>query len=135
MWYTQVTTYPLVQPSFQMYGKLATFILPSLMCLIANVKSRMISRDVRSGIPPEKFSPERFMPGEVAETAIDPLDYVFGFGRRICPGKHLAMNNLLLICSALLKVFDFEPVRDENGRELPPELTNSPGLVRFVSTN
>jgi cytochrome P450 len=89
-----------------------------------------MSRDHLSGIPPGDFSPERFLPGAVAQTATDPSEYVFGFGRRICPGKHLAMSNLVLICSAILKVFEIAPVQDENGREVLPQLEITPGLTR-----
>jgi cytochrome P450 len=91
-----------------------------------------MSRDERSGIPPEDFCPDRFLPDAVSEMAIDPLDYAFGFGRRICPGKSMAMNSLVLVCSALLKVFDIEPVRNENGCEVVPQLKPRPGIVRFV---
>jgi cytochrome P450 len=94
---------------------------------------RIISRDDRSGIPPEKFSPERFLPGAVAETAIDPLEYVFGFGRRICPGKAMGLNSVMLICSALLRIFEIEPIRDENGCEVPPQLKSTPGMIRFAT--
>jgi hypothetical protein len=95
---------------------------------------RSISRDDRSGIPPENFAPERFLPEAVPETAIDPEEYVFGFGRRICPGRYLAMNGLMLACAALLKVFDIEPVRDENGCEVLPELKHTLSLIRFVKS-
>ncbi|MBE3048371.1 cytochrome P450 [Candidatus Bathyarchaeota archaeon] len=42
---------------------------------------------------PETFDPERFL-GSAPEP--DPMLSAFGFGRRICPGRYLADNNLFL---------------------------------------
>ena len=43
---------------------------------------------------PEKFIPERF----INPTESRLMDYTlsFGFGRRICPGQHVAQNSLLI---------------------------------------
>jgi cytochrome P450 len=49
-------------------------------------QDRFMSRDPRNYKNPNKFDPSRFL-GENPER--DPADFIFGFGRRICPGKFL----------------------------------------------
>jgi cytochrome P450 len=43
-----------------------------------------MARDARHYRNPEMFDPTRFM-GDKPE--LDPHNYIFEFGRRICPGK------------------------------------------------
>jgi cytochrome P450 len=44
-----------------------------------------MSRDPRNYNNPDKFNPERFLG---PEPELDPRKYIFGFGRRKCPGAH-----------------------------------------------
>jgi len=76
-----------------------------------------MSRDERDYAPdPEVFRPERYLEANLR----DPSQYVFGFGRRICPGRYLANNTLFIAISAILQLFSvakeipFEP-HWENG--------------------
>ncbi|EIW84452.1 cytochrome P450 [Coniophora puteana RWD-64-598 SS2] len=60
---------------------------------------------------PSDFRPERFLSHDGSSLADDPdlnVDLVFGFGRRICPGKHLAEASLWPAFAAMLAVFRFE---------------------------
>ncbi|KAH8804286.1 cytochrome P450 [Flagelloscypha sp. PMI_526] len=59
-----------------------------------------------SGPEPEKFRPERFLDGSCT---VDPRDYVFGYGRRRCPGRQMAEDTIFLNVSALLSCFDVTP--------------------------
>jgi cytochrome P450 len=52
---------------------------------------------------PHTFDPTRFLK---ATPDPDPRKYIFGFGRRICPGLHVANNNTWMMCAGLLAVFD-----------------------------
>lgn len=47
--------------------------------------------------------------------------FVFGAGRRICPGMDIADRSLFLAVSRLLWAFQFEKAEDENGRKITPE--------------
>ena len=49
---------------------------------VTHRSDRAMTKDDRSGFPPEEFIPERHMADKVKETAIDPYAYAFGFGRR-----------------------------------------------------
>ena len=76
---------------------------------------------------PELFRPERFL-GPAEEPS--PYAYVFGFGRRICPGRLLADSNLFLTIAQSLAVFEISKAVDrETGREIEPVVGTTPGLV------
>ncbi len=57
-----------------------------------------MSRDSSIYPDPDKFDPERFY----SRKEMDPREIVFGFGRRICPGSHLAMQGLFIAISSFL---------------------------------
>ncbi|EJD42594.1 cytochrome P450 [Auricularia subglabra TFB-10046 SS5] len=67
---------------------------------------------------PEEFNPERFFSQE-GSRPINPADYVFGFGRRICPGRHIAHDIIFLMISGILSTFWISKPVDEHGEEMP----------------
>ncbi|KAK7051623.1 hypothetical protein VNI00_004602 [Paramarasmius palmivorus] len=77
---------------------------------------------------PHLFSPERYLltphgtkPG-VDDSAFRD-DLAFGFGRRACPGIHLAKNSLVLNAMNLIWAFEFRPLQDpETGKDIPVDL-------------
>ncbi|KEY72256.1 hypothetical protein S7711_00255, partial [Stachybotrys chartarum IBT 7711] len=74
---------------------------------------------------PAAFEPERFL-GAAPEP--DPRQYIYGFGRRVCPGRYLADNALYLNIAQTLAVFDIsKPL--ENGKEVEPLVRFEPGVV------
>ncbi|KAF8917174.1 cytochrome P450 [Mucidula mucida] len=74
----------------------------------------------------EAFVPERFM-GDNPQTNPTTIG-AFGFGRRICPGRHLAMNSTFIAVAALLWAFDILP--DEKEKEALPDVhAYSDGVV------
>lgn len=77
----------------------------------------------------EEFRPERFLNAE--ETGLDGSvrypDLTFGWGRRVCPGKGLATDELFLAVASVLKVFD---IRRKGSEQVKPEYTT--GLLRSV---
>ncbi|KAI0712483.1 cytochrome P450 [Earliella scabrosa] len=77
---------------------------------------------------PDRFLPDRFIrDGKLDPSVRDPRDFVFGFGRRICPGRHFAEAGLFINMAMILHVFDITPPMDENGKEIiiEPKLTGS----------
>ncbi|KAK7745701.1 hypothetical protein SLS62_009667 [Diatrype stigma] len=75
---------------------------------------------------PLSFKPERFL-GPAPEQ--DPHTFVFGFGRRVCPGRILADNALYLNVARSLAVFDVSKPLGEDGREVEPVIKMEPGVV------
>ncbi|KXN91602.1 O-methylsterigmatocystin oxidoreductase [Leucoagaricus sp. SymC.cos] len=78
---------------------------------------------------PQRFKPSRYLPkiqGGQEEPA--PLAQ-FGFGRRICPGRHLADVSLWLAMVTILSLFDVKKVKGPDGREIMPEVGLDSGLT------
>lgn len=74
------------------------------------------------------FNPDRFLSSEGHEPETDPGKFVFGFGRRICPGRILAENSLFLTIAQSLAVFNIsKPVVD--GKPVEPAIKFTPGVI------
>jgi cytochrome P450 len=74
-------------------------------------------RDPHLYSQPDQFNPDRFL-GDSPE--LDPSTYVFGCGRRRCPGELLADNMRFVICARALAVLQISQATDTNGVELTP---------------
>ncbi|KAI1421370.1 putative O-methylsterigmatocystin oxidoreductase [Xylaria sp. FL1777] len=97
--------------------------IPAGSVVYANV--RAMSRDERHYSAPEEFRPERYEPGGGDE----PLpDGPFGFGRRRCPGEHLAMSGVYIMIATLLATMNIQCPTDEAGNEIVPMIAFSDGL-------
>ncbi|KAL0949262.1 hypothetical protein HGRIS_009340 [Hohenbuehelia grisea] len=88
----------------------------------------LLSRQDDSGYPVEEFHPERFL-GE--NPPVDPESYIFGFGRRICPGRYLAENSLFIASSYIVASCVISPALDTRGNEIPINPTFVAGLVSY----
>ncbi|PFH51601.1 hypothetical protein AMATHDRAFT_142046 [Amanita thiersii Skay4041] len=73
---------------------------------------------------PYMFKPERFL--EPVDEAImrrrNPRNYVFGFGRRICPGKNLVESSIWLVIASMIATLDIKKAVDEQGNVIEPEV-------------
>ncbi|QRW13236.1 cytochrome P450 family protein [Ceratobasidium sp. AG-Ba] len=52
---------------------------------------------------PHTFNPDRFLKQKPDP---DPRRFFFGFGRRVCPGQHVANNGAFTMCAAFMSVFN-----------------------------
>ncbi|KAJ7626268.1 cytochrome P450 [Mycena polygramma] len=61
--------------------------------------------------PNEKYNAQEFIPERFLSDigCPSPASWAFGFGRRICPGKHLAENSVFIIIASILASFDISP--------------------------
>ena len=71
---------------------------------------------------PDRFLPDRFL--NAKDPRLATFDLPFGFGRRVCPGAHLARNSIFINISRLLWAFDILPALDERGQEIIPDSMN-----------
>ncbi|KAB5593510.1 Cytochrome P450 family protein [Ceratobasidium theobromae] len=89
--------------------------IPAYTTVIVNVWKLLHNPDVYPD--PEKFIPERYL---VENPPPDPESYAFGFGRRICPGMHVAQQSMWLSISNILLNFAVAKAKDNNGVEITP---------------
>ncbi len=67
------------------------------------------------------FNPARFINERTGELTPGPVGtkeeshVTFGFGRRICPGRHVAVSMLVMQVTMMLWAMDIEGLKDENG--------------------
>ncbi|KAI0330737.1 cytochrome P450 [Cubamyces sp. BRFM 1775] len=92
-----------------------------------------ILHDPDQYLNPGAFNPDRFLKnGELNEDILDPAAVMFGFGRRICPGRYFADNSLFINIACLLHVFDIKLAVDEHGAAIPVEYSVTSGLASTV---
>ncbi|KDQ08522.1 hypothetical protein BOTBODRAFT_563706 [Botryobasidium botryosum FD-172 SS1] len=103
--------------------------IPAGTTVIANTWA--ISRDETLYKDPERFWPERFE-GEAGKDVIDPFTFALGFGRRICPGLHFVHSMAFIVIASILANFDISKALDENGQEIEPNESYTPGAVRVL---
>ncbi|KAL7784563.1 cytochrome P450 [Trichoderma ceciliae] len=74
---------------------------------------------------PMAFDPDRFLE---PRNEPDPVG-MFGYGRRICPGRFFAQNNLFIIVSRTLAAFTISKAVDGNGKPVDVQLSHIPGMI------
>jgi len=81
---------------------------------------------------PSEFDPDRFLSPNGTLTD-DTVSMVWGFGRRICPGRHLAESSIWSAMVCMLAVFKFSKAKDETGKEIEIKPKWRAGLTVYVS--
>ncbi|EIW83820.1 cytochrome P450 [Coniophora puteana RWD-64-598 SS2] len=81
-------------------------------------KGSAILHDEVRFVNPMKFDPDRFLDANGQLTNDHSHLLVFGFGRRMCPGRHLADASLWSAMACMLAMFDFARAKDAQGREI-----------------
>ncbi|KAL6787324.1 cytochrome P450 [Trichoderma sp. SZMC 28012] len=99
------------------------YFIPKGAMLLANIWFFLHDPDVYKD--PMMFNPERFV-SPACEP--DPQLYVFGFGRRICPGKAFADASVWLTIAKCLATLDIKK-GVENGQEINPVIDFDSGVV------
>lgn len=74
------------------------------------------------------FKPERFLTTDGHNPVPNPHTFVFGFGRRICPGRILADNTLYLTVAQSLAVFNISK-SPETTQTSASDVKFEPGVV------
>ncbi|KAG8840873.1 hypothetical protein FRC20_005372 [Serendipita sp. 405] len=79
----------------------------------------------------EEFNPNRFLPefNPKAESLPDISTTLFGFGRRLCPGRFLAERVAHQLAASVLSVYSLTPVE---GEPVTPTMPFEDSTIRFV---
>ncbi|KAF4597022.1 hypothetical protein EYR40_007472 [Pleurotus pulmonarius] len=77
----------------------------------------------------ETFNPDRYLPKSQGGSEEPYFDAVFGFGRRICPGRHLAAASIWIAVATVFATVNINKVKDEDGNEIIPELDFETGIT------
>ncbi|KAJ7776053.1 cytochrome P450 [Mycena maculata] len=101
--------------------------IPAGSIVIGNVWA--ILHDEAMYPDPYSFKPERFLlDGKPNPDVRDP-QAVFGFGRRICPGRHMANSSLWITIASILATFEITKAIEEDGEIIEPSYKFTPELV------
>ncbi|KAI8138877.1 cytochrome P450 [Fennellomyces sp. T-0311] len=104
------------------------YYIPKGTTLVSNMRAMHMNPNVYE--QPEKFIPDRFldrlkpMAASAHGNVHDRDHFIFGWGRRTCPGAHLAEIELYNILIRLLAKTIIEPVINQEGKAVYPDLDN-----------
>ncbi|PBL03378.1 cytochrome P450 [Armillaria gallica] len=104
------------------------YYIPVGATVIANTWA--ILHDEKDYPNPLVFNPDRFIPEDGKELQPNPIA-AFGFGRRICPGRYLAMNTAWIAIASMASTLSFSKTVDSEGRVVEPSDTFTDGLLSF----
>ncbi|KAE8375757.1 cytochrome P450 [Aspergillus bertholletiae] len=106
------------------------YLIPKGAPIVPNIWALTHDPDVYSD--PMSFRPERFLASDGHIPERDPHTLVFGFGRRICPGRPLADFNNYLTIARSLAVFQIRKAK-KDGKEIDPTIDYQPGITGHLS--
>ncbi|KIM38015.1 hypothetical protein M413DRAFT_30429 [Hebeloma cylindrosporum] len=79
---------------------------------------------------PSSFKPERYLKnGQLDPKVRDPALIAFGFGRRICPGNHIAISVLSLVVASVLLTFNISKAIGKDGKLIEHSVKYRSGIV------
>ncbi|KAG2070224.1 cytochrome P450 [Suillus decipiens] len=102
------------------------YYIPRGSLVISNIWSML--NDLQTYANSSQFNPERFLDNNGKDPELDPRTICFGFGRRFCPGLHLADASVWISAAMSLAVFDISKVI-ENGVLITPEVDPTSGTI------
>ena len=80
---------------------------------------------------PHIFDPTRFLTkdGDLDNSASKFWEFSFGAGRRICPGRHFALDTMWIAVASMLATFTMEKPLDPCGNVIEPQENYSVGTI------
>ncbi|KAJ3849625.1 cytochrome P450 [Lentinula lateritia] len=96
--------------------------IPKGSIVIANVWAMLHEEKIYTD--PYIFNPDRYIriaDGQLDHDVVKPLAG-FGFGRRVCPGKHMAFSAIWIAVASILSVFNISKALDADGDIIEPSM-------------
>ncbi|KAF9225067.1 cytochrome P450 [Gyrodon lividus] len=94
------------------------YFIPKGMMLVPNVWAMTRNKDKYPN--PSDFMPERFIDA-TGKLSTDTVDFVWGFGRRVCVGRHVADASLWAAMVSILAIFRLLPPQGPDGKDMAVE--------------
>ncbi|RPD65871.1 cytochrome P450 [Lentinus tigrinus ALCF2SS1-7] len=97
------------------------YFLPKGTLVVANTWA--ILHDAKAYPEPSKYNPDRFLrpDGTLDPSVRDPSVAAFGFGRRICPGRFMAVDSIWITIASVLSMFEIRKAVGEDGKQITPD--------------
>ncbi|KAF9038909.1 cytochrome P450 [Hymenopellis radicata] len=122
-----IPVFPLAIPHRAMKGeRYGDYYIPKDATVMGNTWA--IFHDEKTWKRHDEFLPERFME-QGSEKLPDPLHIAFGYGRRTCGGKEMALDTIWLGVAYILTSFSIHKAKDAQGKEIEPQAELEPGLL------
>ncbi|KAF9269238.1 cytochrome P450 [Marasmius fiardii PR-910] len=100
--------------------------IPANSIIVINIWT--ILHDETVYTDPFSFKPERFLTPD-GQLVLDPAQAVFGFGKRICPGRHMAYSSVWNVISSVLTVFHISKALNTDGTVSEPTFEYISALI------
>ncbi|KAF7371180.1 Cytochrome P450 [Mycena sanguinolenta] len=78
---------------------------------------------------PYSFKPERFLLDGVPNPAVSSPEVAFGFGRRVCPGRHMAQDSVWINVVSILATFNITKAVGDDRQVIEPTYEYYSGLI------
>ncbi|KAJ8072918.1 hypothetical protein PM082_016477 [Marasmius tenuissimus] len=102
--------------------------IPAGTTIVPNVWA-VLHNETLYGPDPMLFNPDRFATKCNGKYPPNPEIFAFGFGRRICPGRYLALDTIYLVIAHLLATFTIERAIDDDGNEIVPTIEYTDSII------
>ncbi|KAL4261411.1 cytochrome P450 family protein [Pleurotus pulmonarius] len=106
--------------------------IPKGAIILANANGMALDENVYT--EPTKFNPDRFLPKSQGGNEEPRSIASFGFGRRICPGRHLAVASMWIAVATMFATVNVNKAKDEDGVEITPDLIFETGITSRPKT-
>lgn len=112
---------PLCVPHLSMADDIYNgFFIPKGSLVVAN--SWAILHDEEVYADPHVFNPDRFLKaGKIDPEVQDPMVAAFGFGRRLCAGRHLAIESMWIAIASILASSTISRDKGLDGKPVTPK--------------
>ncbi|KAK7464215.1 hypothetical protein VKT23_006381 [Stygiomarasmius scandens] len=98
------------------------YFIPKGSMVIPNVWT--MNRDPKIyGSDGDQFNPERHLDdNKMLKSDINEGHFTYGFGQRVCVGRHVANNSLFIQIAIILWAMSLEPAKDSSGNPIRPNV-------------
>lgn len=103
--------------------------IPAGSVILGNVAEITHSTDFYEN--PSEYNPARFLDENwqiIPELEV-PIQDAFGFGRRVCPGRHLALESMWILMARIIATHNIGKELDAQGNEIEPVIKFTGGVT------